>query len=292
MVAFLSVLVIVGASLVVTRVATVALTLTGMSQEAARFQARSAFTGTGFTTSEAEAVLGHPVRRRIVHGLMLVGSAGVVTAIASLAAGFATSAREWEILAFGVALAVMLWIASSRWFDRALQPLIHRLLRRWTDLDVRDYAALLRIHGDYAVTELLVDGESWLADRSLADLRLSDEGVLVLGVHRDAETYLGAPRADVEIHPGDTLVLYGHARRMEDLGGRVRGPQGDEAHVRAIADQRVREIREQTVDRAHGQDPDPGRAVPAADGHAPSAGDGGAAAGDGGRPGPGDGGRA
>ena len=66
MIAVLTLVVVVLLSLVITRMATVALTLTGMSSEAARFQARSALTGAGFTTSESEAVVNHPVRRRIV----------------------------------------------------------------------------------------------------------------------------------------------------------------------------------------------------------------------------------
>jgi len=68
-----TVLVVAVISLLITRVATVAFVLTGMSQEAARFQARSALTGTGFTTTESESVVGHPVRRRIVMALMLLG---------------------------------------------------------------------------------------------------------------------------------------------------------------------------------------------------------------------------
>ncbi len=67
--AVLSLVVVVALGLLTTRVATVALTMTGMSLEHARFQARSALTGTGFTTSEAEAVVGHPARRRIVMAL-------------------------------------------------------------------------------------------------------------------------------------------------------------------------------------------------------------------------------
>jgi Trk K+ transport system NAD-binding subunit len=51
--AAVSVLVVLLVSLLVARVGTVALTLTGMSREAARFQARSAFFGVGFTTGEA-----------------------------------------------------------------------------------------------------------------------------------------------------------------------------------------------------------------------------------------------
>lgn len=53
-------LIVLTLSLVITRIATVALTMTGLSSEAAEFQARSAFTGTGFTTAEAEKIVNHP----------------------------------------------------------------------------------------------------------------------------------------------------------------------------------------------------------------------------------------
>ena len=53
MVAVVSVLFILAVSLLITRIATVALQLTGLSKANARFQARSAFTGVGYTTSEA-----------------------------------------------------------------------------------------------------------------------------------------------------------------------------------------------------------------------------------------------
>jgi len=64
--AALSVVVVVSLSIVIIRVATSALVMTGMAHESARFQARSAFLGVGFTTAEAESVVSHPVRRRIV----------------------------------------------------------------------------------------------------------------------------------------------------------------------------------------------------------------------------------
>ena len=68
-----------GLSLLITRLASTALMLTGLSKEAARFQARSAFTGTGFTTHEAEKVVNHPVRRRVIALLMICRSAGLIT---------------------------------------------------------------------------------------------------------------------------------------------------------------------------------------------------------------------
>jgi hypothetical protein len=58
-----------------------------MARDTAKFQARSAFTGVGYTTEEAEQVTRHPVRRRIAMLLMFLGNAGTVTVIASLILG-------------------------------------------------------------------------------------------------------------------------------------------------------------------------------------------------------------
>ncbi len=168
-------------SLLVTRVATVALTVTGMPRQSARFQARSALTGAGFTTSESEAVVNHPVRRRIVMALMLLGSVGLVTAIAGLMGGFLGTARADERLLRGGLLVgglVLIYVASlSSWVDRRLSRLITRLLRRYTNLQVQDYARLLHLAGEYSVKELAVQPGDWMAGRSLGDLRLKDEGV-------------------------------------------------------------------------------------------------------------------
>lgn len=88
--------VVLSLSLIITRIATIALALTGLSEEAARFQARSAFTGTGFTTSEAEKVVNHPVRRRIIILLMVARSAGLVSIVISLVLSFGGSGAEQE----------------------------------------------------------------------------------------------------------------------------------------------------------------------------------------------------
>jgi hypothetical protein len=134
MVALATVLVVIIVSLLIARVATVALVLTGLSHEAARFQARSALSGTGFTTGEAESVVGHPVRRRVVMLLMLVGSAGLVTVIATLMLSFTDTGGGQKALRLGLLVAgvTALWVvARSAWVDRRLSWLIARFLRRW-----------------------------------------------------------------------------------------------------------------------------------------------------------------
>ena len=212
-------------SLLITRVATVALTVTGMTRESARFQARSALTGAGFTTQESEAVVSHPVRRRIVMTLMLVGSAGLVTAVAGLLSGFLAAARDDEELTRAATLVgglVLVYMASrSNWVDRHLSRLIARVLHRYTDLDVRDYVRLLHLAGEYSVKEMAVHAGDWMAGRSLGLLRMKDEGVLVLGVVKGPEaTYLGAPGKDTIIDAGDTVILYGRDAVLAELDSR------------------------------------------------------------------------
>jgi hypothetical protein len=227
-------------SLLVIRVATVMLTLTGMPHESARFQARSAFTGVGFTTSEAESVVDHPVRRRVVMSLMLLGSAGIIGTLASLVLSFGGASRDQGIsraLVLLGGLLVLLLLARSRWFDRRLARLVFRVLRV-RGHDVRDYAGLLQLSGGYTVAELEVEPQDWLAGRTLGELRLRDEGVMVLGIHRH-HGYQGVPDKATRVEPGDVLVLYGHEDRLEELDTRARDARGDEEHVRASA-QRVR----------------------------------------------------
>jgi len=242
MIAVAGLLSVILVALIVTRVATIVLTLTGLSRESARFQARSALTGVGFTTSEAEAVVSHPVRRRVVMFLMLIGSAGVVTVIATLMLSFVgAGGRETGLRAalLVAGLGILLVLAQSPLVDRAFARLVAWALARWTHLDVRDYAALLHIGGEYGVTELFVEPTHWAAGRRLGDLRIWEEGLRVLGITRTDGTFVGAPVPATEVHAGDTLIVYGTTRELAALAERRAGPDGDEAHRAAVERRRA-----------------------------------------------------
>lgn len=219
--ALITLLVVILLSLVVTRVATVALTLTGLSREAARFQARSAFTGSGFTTSESEKVVNHPVRRRIIMLLMLLGNAGIVAAVGSLLLTFigAEESGGWSRLAVLVGGVLVLWIvASSRYVDRLISLATTRALRRWTSIDLSDYAEVLHLAGDYAVGELHVRAGEWPADRTLAELDLRRRGMLTLGIERADGSFVGVPPLETRLEPGDRLTLYGRRAALAEVG--------------------------------------------------------------------------
>jgi hypothetical protein len=232
MAAIVSVIAVVLISMLINRFATIALALTGMSREEAKFQARAAMSGVGLTTPRAEDIVAHPVRRRIVFWLMIVGSAGIVTGIASLVLSFHGGAAPQKagILVGGL---FVIWLVSRTGpVDRALTRAIGWVLTR-RGFGVRDYGTLLDLTGDYAVAELSVRSEDWLAGQTLRHLRLRDEGVVVIGIHREGSGYIGAPGPEEVVTPGDTLVVYGQEGRIAELDRRQRGASGDEAHARA-----------------------------------------------------------
>lgn len=242
MASIISLFVVVSLSILITRIATLALTHTGLSRESARFQARSAFTGVGFTTAEAENVVNHPLRRKILMHLMLLGNVGIVTAVSSLILGFVNPEEKTSavirLLFLFSGIAVLWYVGVSSWIDRHLCRIIDSALNKYTDIDTRDYASLLGLTGEYQVNELNVKSGDWMADSTLKALRLRDEGVIVLGIRRKNNRYVGAPNGDTKICEGDTLIIYGRKSSVKMLDRRKKGMQGDEEHSIAKEEQK------------------------------------------------------
>lgn len=254
MVAILSLLIVLLLSLVVVRVAAVALTLTGLSRQAAQFQARSAWTGTGFTTAESEKVINHPVRRRIINWLMFLRSAGLVTMASTLVLSFVnveqTGQGAARLVSLMIGLGVVWMLAGSGWVDRRMSRVIAWALKRYSDLDTRDYADLLHLAGEYAVMEFKVEGGSWLAEKTLNEANLTEEGVLVLGIVRTDDSYIGAPRGDYRVNAGAVLLLYGRSSILDSLSRRRADPEGEQSRRAAVDDQRRVTAEEDSDDAA------------------------------------------
>lgn len=240
MIGIITLFIVIITSLLITRVGTVMLTLTGLSQEAAAFQARSAFSGVGFTTTESESVVNHPVRRRIIMGLVLLGNAGVVTVLGSLLLSFGGLDDSTDALTrFGLVASGLtaLWLlARTQWVNTLLGRIIETALRRFTDLDTRDYVGLLRLAGDWVVAEVEVEAEDWMCDTPLAVLDLPEEGIVVLGIDRRDGHWVGAPSGKTAFHAGDVAVLYGTKDAIDRLDHRDRTPEGELDRITSLVE--------------------------------------------------------
>jgi len=119
---------------------------------------------------------------------MLLGHAGIVSVVSSLILTFINQTDSTALmmrLAILVVGLLLLWaLAMSKRVDRHLSQLIDWTLEHYTDLDVQDYASLLRLSGGYRIVEILIEEDDWLANRTLIQTRLRSEGIMILGINR------------------------------------------------------------------------------------------------------------
>jgi len=241
MIAAISLFVIISISALITKIAAIALMHTGLSTEAAKFQARSAYTGTGFTSQESEKVINHPVRRKVIYILMLVGNAGIVTTISSLMLTFLipdnNNSLLYSIIFIIVGLSALWWAIQSDVVNKWLAKVIDKALTKYTDIDVKDYAAILHLSGEYQISELKVRKDSWLANKTLEELELRKEGINLLGIEREGEEYIGSPNGKTLVKINDVITMYGRDEMFKSLDERERNFRGELNHQKLMKQQ-------------------------------------------------------
>jgi len=206
-------------SFIIVRIGGFALQLTGIEPEVARFQALSAFSGTGFTTREAERVVGHRTRRRIVTILIVLGNAGTVTIIATLVASFTqVGGYTWffirlAIIVGGIFGLYQLIIRSN--FGRRIpawlrRPVINRVLREAPAVE-----EIFHVEKDWAISLVLIGESSNIIGLSVADIT-AEEDIEVLAIDR-ADVYLTRPNWDEKIMVGDRLLVYANRKSVKRI---------------------------------------------------------------------------
>jgi hypothetical protein len=212
-------LAVIAASFIVVKVATIALMMTGLDQKRARFQALSAFTGTGFTTREAELVINHPQRRRIVMILMILGNAGLVTVIATLLGSFVkTKAYELPIhaLLIGGGIYLIYRLATYKRLIRRWDKWIEDRLARTKVMEDKPVDELVHVTEGYAVAEASVTEESALIGKTLQELALTSKDILILSIGREGR-WIPTPKGKEAIRKEDSLIMYGKMDNIRQL---------------------------------------------------------------------------
>lgn len=217
----IALLLIATLSFIVIRVGATVLEHTGLSRDAARFQALSAFFGAGFTTGESELVVNHPVRRRVIRDLIVVGNIGIISLLTS---GVATATRGDDgaspaarIAVIAGGLIVIYLLSRSALFTRFIDYTIERTLRGAGVVTAMDYEKVLRTHAGYGVAEIVIEKTSPVVGKTLAESRPRDAGVTVLGIARASGAYDAAPESDTRINEGDTILVYGSDEALQRL---------------------------------------------------------------------------
>lgn len=223
MIALFSLLAIIGLSIVVVRIGAIALELTGLSQDIASFQALSAFSGAGFTTTEAETIVTHPVRRRIIRFLILLGSAGITTSIATLVLTFVRGTGEdtlYKASTLAAGILLLLLFARSAVIYKMMRKVISKALKKWTRLRVFDYEQILGFSEGYTISRIVVRHDCGLSNKKLSELKLEQDGILILAIYRKVEgkeRFIGGTTGDTVIKTHDVLICYSRQDAGRDL---------------------------------------------------------------------------
>ena len=204
-------LLVIFVSFLVVRAAAIALMMTGMPENKARFQALSAFSGTGFTTKEAEIVVNHPVRRRIISWLMVLGNAGIVTVIITATSTLVTSTGiqlSVNALLLIVGIYIIYRIGTHRGFIRRWESYVEDKLLKTPSFEEGTTEDLLHLVEGYGLVRAIITGDSPLVGTTLLEAKLREKNVIVLGIER-GKTWVPIPKPRESIAEGDRLVVYG-----------------------------------------------------------------------------------
>lgn len=208
-------------SFLIVRAAAIALMMTGLDENRARFQARSAFTGTGFTTKEAELVVNHPKRRQIISWLMVLGNAGIITIIVtgtSFLVGSEGMEIPIDIIGLLVGIFLIYKIGSHTGFTRRWERFIEDRLSKSAVMEEEMTEKLLHFLEGYSLVRVIVKKDSPLVGKTLDDEQLTEKRLLVLGIERKRD-WIPVPSSDHEIKEDDRLVVYGPLKILNSVFG-------------------------------------------------------------------------
>jgi len=222
-------------SFVVVRIGAIAFQLTGLEWSLAKFQALSCFSGTGFTTKEAELITSNKQRRKIASALIILGNAGLVIMIATLAGSLVpqeTILSKRSFLPFRIPPYLVVWVNlaiiamvvygiyrvfTHEKFARKLTNFLRRKIIKREIFQKVSFEELLLATGGYGISRIAVTAGSPVLNKTLATSQLREQDITVLAAVRGSET-IPNPPASMKILLGDELICFG---KLEDIRNRV-----------------------------------------------------------------------
>lgn len=220
-------------SFIVVRIGAIAYHMTGLNWSQAKFQSLSCFTGTGFTTREAELITGNTLRRKIATVLMILGNAGLVTIIATFANSirpslimstfsipFLQSIVPSGLIPFANLLIIIIAVFSiykiftNAKFSRKLTEILRKKIEEKEIIDTASFEELLLATGGYGVSKVEVSESFPLMDKTLMESGLRKLDIMVLAIERKG-VIIPNPPSGTKILLDDKLICFGNLENIK-----------------------------------------------------------------------------
>lgn len=200
----------------------IAFETTGMDREMARFQALSAFTGVGFTTTAAEQVVEHKARRRIASILIVMGWAGAASVLATLIRSLYVDSAIKGLgnVALGLAFATLVIMAVRSFSDEIVSAVRRVVMKRVGGILVPQ-EDLLRVDGGLGLSRIEIPENSRVLGVALKDLDLRRDQLSLVLVERHHHALV--PDAHTILEAKDHVVLFGRLEAVQHVFGPADG---------------------------------------------------------------------
>ncbi len=224
-------------SFIVVRVGAIAFQLTGLEWSLAKFQALSCFSGTGFTTKESELITSNKQRRKIATILIILGNAGFVIMIATLASSLVPqetilSTLSESFLPFDIKPDLVKWVNLAiilivvyviykvftyEKFVRKMTTFLRKKIIKRELFQKVSFEELLLATGGYGISRITVSAGSPVLNKTLSKSLLREYDIMVLATVRGGET-IPNPPANMKILLNDELICFG---KLENIKNRI-----------------------------------------------------------------------
>ncbi|ABR49693.1 TrkA-C domain protein [Alkaliphilus metalliredigens QYMF] len=203
----------------VVEILSIALKITGLDMDKARFQVVSILTGTGFTTRESELITQHPTRRKIALVLMLISYVGTAVFIGIIFSALRTNESFVYFFAYaGVVILLTLFFLRNKYILHRFESIIERQLLKQMNINRKYKTAeeVLNLNDEYGVAEFIIDEDSGLLGSTLEKSGLKQNYIQVLNIDRGGKM-IHFPKHTFVFQSGDKLVVYGQIENIKEF---------------------------------------------------------------------------
>ncbi len=208
---FLTIIVI----FIIIEFATISFNLTGLNKEASRFQAISLVTNTGFTTTEAELIVRHRVRRKIAYFLMGTFYVSLPVLITLLIMILSTGFSTEEVLVLFAFLIFYIFFIRNKKVLNVIEKGIKAIIIKYDIVPASSIEDLFDLKGNYKIVKTVMENTS-LAGKKISELKLNNIDITILAIERGNKLFRTVKGSDT-LEIGDKLILYGNINSIKNV---------------------------------------------------------------------------